>query len=105
MKNDTIILNFFYDFIQLEIKATNIVNGLNNYQQKTSDLDSMKTNLLKYPLEKLTTSSLVDSLDKESKLPVYIRYCVNLILEDIGDGDLMCTNKRYKYIKDIQLVN
>ena len=128
LEKDTILLSFFHDFIQLEIKATNIVNDLNSYQQKSSDLNSLNSILqkcTKYPIQKLTTRSLVDSVgnsidspfymsdqdrnllkkQNSKRVPVYIRYCVNLILEDIGDGDLMCTNKRYKYIKDIQLVN
>ena len=127
MENDTILLSFFFDFIQLEIKATNIVNDLNSFQHHSSDLERLNDLLQKcgkYPLQTLTNRSLIDSVGnsidspfytteqdrnllrrKNSKrVPVYIKYCVNLVLEDIGEGDLMSHNKRYKYIKDIPLV-
>ena len=126
-EKDTILLSFFFDFIQLEIKATNIVNDLTSFQHYSSDLERLNDLLQKcgkYPLQMLTNRSLIDSvgnsidspfystkndrnllMKKNSKrVPVYIKYCVHLVLEDIGEGDLMSKNKRYKYIKDIPMV-
>lgn len=126
-ENDTILLSFFFDFIQLEIKATNIVNDLNSFQRYSSDLETLNTLLNKctnYPIQKLTTRALIDSVGNSidspfyvseqdrnnlrrknsSRVPVYIKYCVNLILEDVGDGDLMSLNKRYRYVKDIPML-
>ena len=127
LEKDTILLSFFFDFIQLEIKATNIVNDLNSFQRYSSDLETLNSLLNKcanYPIQKLTTRALIDSVGNSidspfyvteedrnnlrrknsNRVPVYIKYCVNLILNDIGDGDLMSLNKRYRYLKDIPMV-
>ena len=50
MEKDTITLSFFFDFIQLEIKATNIANDINC---DLSDQLSFKENkCLNYPIQK-----------------------------------------------------
>lgn len=116
LEQDNILLSFFFDFIQLEINATSIVN----FTKQSSDLEKR----VNYPIQKLLTRSLIDSVGtqvdspyytsdqdrnilkrKNSKrVPVYIKYCVNLVLQDIGEGDLLSLSKRYKYIKDIPLL-
>lgn len=121
MEKDTIILAFFFDFIQLEIQAKNIVNDINCDQIDQLSLKDQKC--LNYPIQKLFTRSTIDSLssidtpfyanDREKKflkkkstknVPVFIRYCVDLILQEIGEGDLLENNKKYKYIRDIPMV-
>ena len=140
---DTIILSYFYDFIQVEIKATNIVSDL-SIMKKTSSKASAARNAhgadlhhqlkyLNYPLQKVTCRSLVDSdgtyrpsiyasiasqsdLSSSStssssssssssrKVPIYVRYCIDLILGEIGEGDLTLTHKKYKYVRDLPMV-
>ena len=127
LEKDTILLSFFFDFIQLEIKATNIIKDLNSFQHKLAELNGLNSLIrkcLNYPIQKLTTRSLIDSKGNSTespfqmsdrdrnlmkkratkRVPDYVKYCISLILEEIGDGDLVSANKNYKYIKDIQLV-
>ncbi len=124
MQKDTIILSFYFDFIQVEIQATNIANDINSGQLETLSLKEHKC--LNYPIKKLFIRSTLDSAshslsidtpfcsnDREKKklkkkttknVPVFVRYCIDLILKDIGEGDLLTKTKKYKYIRDIPMV-
>ena len=118
MDRDVIILSFFFDFIQLEIQATNIVNDIN-----TDILSTREHKCLNYPIKKLFLRSILDSshdmpfyaneqdkicLKKKNakNVPVFVRYCIDLILNEIGNGDLLelDNSKKYKYIRDIPMV-
>jgi hypothetical protein len=108
--NEDIALSYFFDFVQLEIKAANIINDMNN------DMNAhMK--FLNYPLTKIYFRSTLDAFGladsnncftnkngTKNKVPMYLRYCINLILGDIGEGDIMVLNKKYKYVKDLPMV-
>jgi hypothetical protein len=123
MEKDTITLSFFFDFIQLEIKATNIANDINC--DLSEQLSFKEHKCLNYPIQKLFIRSTLDSashssidtpffttarekkdLKKKStkNVPVFIRYCIDLILNEIGEGDLLDKYKKYKYIRDIPMV-
>lgn len=136
MEKDTILLSFFYDFIQLEIQATNIANDISSEGTGSSSSNNSSNNCenylfkdskcLNYPILKLVTRSTIDSAkssssistpyystneDKKSlkkktrkNVPIFIQYCVDLVLKEIGEGDLLETNKKYKYIRDIPMV-
>jgi hypothetical protein len=111
----TIILSYFFDLIQLEISGTNIVNDLSHSNSQSN------SGIGNYPIQKIYLKSLVDretgsvSLDntphssnsiwhrksKDNKVPIYVRYCIDLILKEMGEGDLMVNNNKYKYVKDL----
>jgi hypothetical protein len=124
MEKDTILLSFFYDFIQLEIQATNIANDISSVDHNEQLFKENKC--LNYPILGLCTRSTIDSAKSSSSLntpyysthqdkkslkkktkknvPIFIQYCVDLVLKEIGEGDLLETNKKYKYIRDIPMV-
>lgn len=120
-ENDTIKLSFFYDLIHLDIKISNIINDLSASQQQNNmrDLNQQQRKYLNYPIQQLFFRSSVDktsgsvladaagsSLKKvlgSSKVPVYLRYCIDLIVGEIGEGDLMALKKKKTnlYVKDL----
>ncbi len=71
---------------------------------------------LNYPLQKVTCRSLVDAdgvyrpsiystnSHAPRKVPVYVRYCIDLILGEIGEGDLMLARQKCKYVRDLPMV-
>jgi hypothetical protein len=125
--NDTIVLLFFHDLIQLEIKGKNIIKDLKSSTSVSShgdqfcerpELDKDQQRHLNYPLEKIVIKSCSSSNSRLScslksmennngkkKIPnVYLRYCVALILGEIGNGNIMPLYKNIKYIKDLSMV-
>ena len=90
----------------------------------TSSNNSNDLKYLNYPLQKINCRSLVDSygcinanlynnatstnltgiVQSSKKVPIYIRYCIDLILGEVGEGDLTILNKKYKYVKDLPLL-
>ena len=110
LNNETILLHYFYDLVKLEIKAAaNIFND--------TSMDA-QLKYLNYPIQKLFFRSMVDvpnahdvlysqlnnAEPSKNKVPMYLKYCVELILGDIGQGDLLTQTKKYKYVKDISMV-
>ena len=115
--NDTIVALFMHDLIQVEIKGTNIVKDLRNQQS-----DTFQT-YLNYPLDQVLVRSNIDpttntfnsqfksinmhptNLFRGNKtIPVYLKYCVELVLGEIGSDNIMQSNKKIKYVKDISSV-
>jgi hypothetical protein len=99
---DTLLLSYFYDFIQLEIKGKNFVSDL-NAKADYADLDTQQK-CLNYPLQRIICRRTIESFSSSRKIPVYIRYCIDLILKELGEGDLMTLNKKYKYVKDLPML-
>lgn len=110
LNNETILLHYFYDLVKLEIKAAaNIFND--------TSMDA-QLKYLNYPIQKLFFRSMVDvpnahdvlysqlnnAEPSKNKVPMYLKYCVELILGDIGQGDLLTQTKKYKYVKDISML-
>lgn len=118
------MLLVFNDLIQVEIKGTNLVKDLNvklNIQDlnDVAELDKQQKNL-NYPLESISIKSNIDSngyftlplhanhnvpLRNKKKVPAHIKYCVELILGEIGVGDIVSSKKKYKYLRDLPYVN
>ena len=105
------------DLIQVEIKGTNIVKDLRNQQ-----LETFQT-YLNYPLDQVIVRSNIDPTTKtfnsqfksinmhptnlfrgNKTIPVYLKYCVELVLGEIGSDNIMQSNKKIKYVKDISSV-
>ena len=98
------------DLLQLEIKAANIVGDLNSklINQAPSDMNEIlaQQKCLNYPIQEINFSK-VSSFEKnlsKRKVPVYMQYCVDLVLAEIGEGDLIKKKNKYKYVKDLPLV-
>ena len=99
------------DFLQLEIKATNIVGDLNSKQlnQAPNNLNEIisQQKCLNYPIQEINfrkVSSFENNMSKKN-VPVYMRYCINLVLEEIGEGNLIKLKNKYKYVKDLPMVS
>jgi hypothetical protein len=97
------------------------LNTKSKIQNQTGPNESTQQN---YPLQSIIFKQLLDtqgnfigspvnranrkdanSLNPNKKVPVYIRYCIDLVLKEIGDGDLMLTNNKYKYVRDLPMVS
>lgn len=102
----------------------NIQPNASDSSEKYSDLGKI-LKYLNYPLQKLIIKSNIDAYgnrvssafgagfisSKESnlfksnkKVPAYIRYCLNLILGEFGDGNLLQSTNKYKFVRDLPLV-
>lgn len=95
----------------------------NSKVKKQVDMNELMQNCLNYPLQSVVFKQLLDTqgnfigsplnrtnrkdsnnLNPNKKVPIYIRYCIDLVLNEIGDGDLLLTNNKYKYVRDLPLV-
>ena len=98
------------DLLQLEIKATNIVGDLSSKK-----VDNVPKNLqeilaqqkcLNYPIQEISfrkVTSFENNISKKT-IPVYLKYCIRLVLGEIGEGNLIKIKNKYKYVKDLPLV-
>jgi hypothetical protein len=101
--DDTIELLFFHDLIHVEIKAPNLVKDLSVKSFDEPDWSRYAN----YPVKHINVRSLIDSngpKDKEKTQPIQLRYCMDLIIKEIGQGDIVTTKKQYKCVKELSKV-
>lgn len=86
-------------------------------------VDATWQKYLNYPLEQVIVRSNIDpatntyssqykSINMHSsnlfrgnrKIPVYLKYCVELVLGEIGCGNIMLSNKKIRQVKDLPMV-
>lgn len=128
---DTIQLSFFNDLIKVQIKATNLVNDLatkfcwqpNESNEFLLDDVNKKFKYLNYPLKQINIQTNVDSYGNKiltrasrmslsskyskNKIPVFVRYCIALIMGEFSldqDGNLNLAENKFKFVKDLPIV-
>ncbi|CAF0892514.1 unnamed protein product, partial [Brachionus calyciflorus] len=129
-----ISLAFFNDLIQVQIKATNLVNDLTSKISLNNSLDpnessdilfddiNKKLKYLNYPIKEINIKTSVDSYGNnlltrtsrislsnkysKNKVPLFVRYCINLILGEFKldqDGYLILSENKYKFVRDLPI--
>ena len=44
-------------------------------------------------------------MNSNKNVPIFIHYCIDLIRNEIGEGDLLNKYEKYKYNRNITMVN
>lgn len=88
-----------------------------------NNIDATLQKYLNYPLDQVVVRSNIDpETDMYSsqyrsinthpsnlfrgnkKIPVYLKYCVELVLGEVGRGNIMTSNKKINHVKDLPIV-
>ena len=87
------------------MKTSRFNNIDNESVLENMELDKDQQKHLNYPLEQVIVRSNLDSSSNKKTPIVYLRYCVELILGEIGGtGNIMPMYKYLKYVKDLPKV-
>jgi hypothetical protein len=135
MDSDSITVTFFYDLIELEIKASNLFKDMNlkNSLRPVESLDEFykREKYMQYPLQQIYCKSLIDvygncipspgfgrnsrmsmSHTQElsrfctTRIPPFVRYAVDMVLGEFAKGNLLeSSSNRIKYVKDLPIVS
>lgn len=131
-ENDSFTLSFFNNLILLDVRVPNIFNDLSHIQldiNETNEVSDLLHNrkYLNYPIQHISLRTLVDSstgtinynmlsnykamasstttAKKNEKVPIYIKYCIELIIGEIAtDRDSLTLKRSYKQVKDLSMV-
>ena len=129
-ENDSFTLSFFNNLILLDVRVPNIFNDLSHIQLDINESNEVSDLLhnrkyLNYPIQHISLRTLVDSstgtinynmlsnykamatsAKKNEKVPIYIKYCIELIIGEIAtDRDSLTLKRSYKQVKDLSMVN
>jgi hypothetical protein len=118
MDSDSITVTFFYDLIELEIKATNLFKDLNLKSSlkpvETLDEFYKREKYMHYPLQQIYCKSLIDLYGNSipspgfgrnsrmsmshtqelsrfctTKIPPFVRYSVDMVLGEFEKGNIL----------------